>query len=134
MKILIVDDEYVLRRFTSDILSPYGNCETVVSGKEALTAFKKAHEKNQPYNLITMDIMMPGFTGIETLKTIRNWEENHNIPPEKHVKVVMITGSQDKIDFLHSFQEGCEAYVLKPYYPENLLEAVKKLGFALNTN
>jgi len=132
MKILIVDDEFILRRFAREILSQLGDCDIAVNGKEALTAFEQAYENHKPYDLITMDIMMPEFNGIETLKTIRNWEKSHNIPDAKQVKVIMITGSQDKINFLHSFREGCEAYVLKPYYPENLLEAVNKLGFALN--
>ncbi|QTA83947.1 Signal transduction response regulator, receiver domain-containing protein [Desulfonema limicola] len=132
IKILIVDDEFILRRFAREILSRFGECDIAVSGQEALAAFEKAHENNNPYDLITMDIMMPDLTGIEVLKNIRNWEKKHNIPDKKQVRVIMITGSQDKIDFLHSFQQGCEAYVLKPYYPEHLLEAVKKLGLVKN--
>lgn len=134
MKILIVDDEYIFRRFSKEILSKYGDCDTVVNGKEALEAFEESHKNKTPYDLITMDIMMPEFTGIETLNAIRSWEKKHEIPGDKKVKVVMITGSQDKVDFLNAFQEGCEAYILKPYDVDKFIETIRGLGFAMENN
>lgn len=74
MKILIVDDEFVSRKKAQKIMSQYGECDTTINGTKALEAFKLAHEERDPYDLITMDIMMPDMDGIETPKRIRVWK------------------------------------------------------------
>ncbi|GBC60707.1 response regulator [Desulfonema ishimotonii] len=128
MKILIVDDEYLLRDVAQKTLVRYGECHTAVSGDDAVAAFEGAHEAGIPYDLIMMDVMMPESDGIETLKRIRCWEKKHGIGTEKKVKVVMLTGSESKGAFLNSFSEGCEAYIMKPFDLKKIDDVLKKLG------
>ncbi len=128
MKILIVDDEYLFRDVVRSVLSDYGDCQTVTGGAEAMAAFIQAHAKDLPFNLITMDIMMPEMNGIETLKKIRRWESAQNIAAADRVKIVMVTGGRTKQALRHSFLEGCEAYVIKPLNKEKFVEALGKLG------
>lgn len=75
MRILIVDDE-LSRKKAQRILSQHGQCDIAINGTEALDAFRLAHEEGKPYDLITMDILMPDIDGIEALKGIREWEES----------------------------------------------------------
>ncbi len=49
--------------------------DIVVNGREAVEAFKMAHNEESPYDLILMDIMMPEVDGIEALHRIRKMEE-----------------------------------------------------------
>jgi two-component system chemotaxis response regulator CheY len=129
MKILIADDEFVSRKKAQKILSQYGECDITINGSEALEAFLQAQEENEPYDLVTMDIIMPDMDGIEALKRIREWEESHNIQVGKGVKVVMLTASNASDSVLSSFNEGCEAYIVKPFNKEKLDNALGELGF-----
>ncbi len=121
MKILIVDDELVSRKKAEKILSSYGACDTAVNGEEALAAFIKAHKDKAPYDLITLDINMPDISGIEALKLIRSKEKDFNVPSEQSVKIIMITIENKSSSILPSFNEGCEAYITKPFNRENIL-------------
>jgi len=128
LKILIVDDEFVSRKKAGKILSQYGECDIAISGTEALKAFHLAHEWGKPYDFITMDIIMPDINGIETLRQIRKWEESHNIRIGQGVKVAMLTASKTSDSVLSSFNQGCEAYIVKPFKKEYLVKAMDELG------
>jgi len=128
VRILIVDDEFVSRKTAQKILSQYGECDVVTNGPEALEAFHLAHEEGNPYDLITMDILMPDMDGIEALKRIRKWEESRNILLGEGAKVVMLTSSKASDSVLSSFNEGCEAYVVKPFNEKDLTKAMSEFG------
>ena len=128
MRILIVDDEFVSRKKAQKIMSEYGECDITINGTEALDAFHLAQEEGKPYDLVTMDILMPDMDGIEALKKIREWEESRNIQLGKGVKVMMLTASKASDSVLSSFNEGSEAYIVKPFNEENLAGALNELG------
>ncbi len=74
MKMLIVEDEFLIRKIMQKILSHYGDCDIAVDGEEAVDAFRMAWEEKAPYDLICMDIMMPNINGQEALRKIREIE------------------------------------------------------------
>lgn len=127
MNILIVDDDFVSRNKMNLILTPYGRCEMALNGKECVDAFLRAHEKGKPYDLITLDIQMPGIDGIETLKKIREWEKENQTEFAKRVKVIMVTVKDDMKTVFSSFREGCESYVPKPFDRESIAKALAGL-------
>ncbi|RPI76414.1 MAG: response regulator [Desulfobacteraceae bacterium] len=129
MKVLIVDDEFVSRKKAQKILSQFAECDVAMHGKEALEAFKIAHHEGQPYDLITMDIIMPDMDGIEALKRVRAWEEEHGIPLGRGVKILMLTGNKKPDAVLTSYAEGCEDYLVKPFNREKLVLMLNGLGF-----
>lgn len=128
MKMLIVDDEFVSRKKAQKILNNYGLCDVAINGTEALKAFYMGHAESKPYQLITMDINMPDMDGIEALTKIRTWETEHNILLGKGVKVIMLTASKDSKSVLPSFNEGCEAYILKPFNKKDLDVVLEEQG------
>ena len=130
MKILIVDDEFVSRKKAQKILSQYGECDIAISGNEALEAFQLAHEDGKPYDLITMDIIMPDMDGIEALHWIREWEQSASTGPGEAAKVLMLTASKAQDSIRSSFQKGCEAYVTKPFNKQDLVTQLSNLGFS----
>ena len=129
MRCLIVEDEFTARKLLQVYLSDYGDCFVAVNGHEAVEAFRDAFEENTPYDLICLDIMMPGMNGHETLKAIRRIESEHGIAGLDGVKVIMTTALDDSKDVMGAFRSGCEAYLVKPVERENLLEEMGKLGF-----
>jgi len=129
MKILIVDDEFVSRKKAQKIMSQYGECDVAIRGSEALEAFLFAHKEGEPYDLITMDILMPEMDGIEVLKQIRAWEKSRDIHIGEGVKVLMLTATKTSDTVLSSFNEGCEAYIVKPFNKDKLARRLSQLGF-----
>jgi len=129
MKILIVDDDFVSRSKLEALLSAYGDCDTAENGREGFELFQKSHEDSSCYDLITMDIDMPGISGHEVLAIIRKWEEANEIYKQGgNVKILMATSMQSNTDIMTSFREGCEGYLKKPITPESLEEALDKIG------
>ncbi|MCA1987263.1 MAG: response regulator, partial [Desulfovibrio sp.] len=65
MRVLIVEDDFTSRKLMQTILSPYGDCDVAVNGREAVEAFQNALNSAKPYDLVCMDIMMPEMDGQE---------------------------------------------------------------------
>ena len=128
MKILLAEDDFVTRKFMTNFLSKYGECDVTVDGMEAVDAFMMALEENEPYDLICLDIMMPVMDGYQALVGIRNLEKERNIPEEKAVKVIMTTALNDENNVKMAFDLGCTIYSGKPIDQERFEQALKKLG------
>lgn len=127
MRALIVEDEFLSRKVLRSFLMTLFDVEIVVNGREAVEAFKLAHEENKPYSLILMDIMMPEVDGIEALTRIRTMEEKENLSPK--VKVIMTTALDDPQTVLKTFYDGeASAYIVKPVAKDKLYNELKKLG------
>jgi len=128
MKILIADDNYASRRLLKAFLKDFGDCSFAVNGLEAVEAFRIAHENNDPFKLICLDIMMPEMDGMEALRQIRTYETEQKIPPEKLCKIVMTTALDERKDIIESFNEGCEGYLIKPVEENQITKVLVQLG------
>lgn len=128
MRALIAEDEFLNRKVLSAFLAPLFEVDVAVTGREALDAFRLAHEEARPYDIIFMDIMMPEMDGIEALKAIRDAEQEQKLRPQ--VKVLMVTALDDPKTVIRSFHDGeASGYIVKPLRKEKLFEELKKLGF-----
>lgn len=127
MRILIAEDDMTSRRFLSKFMSPYGECDVVVDGMEALDAYLIAVKEKNPYDVICLDIMMPKVDGVKVLKAIRDFETQRGLLSEKRVKIIMITALDDT-EYVHkAFELGCEAYAAKPIDIDKLIKVMKNL-------
>lgn len=112
--ILVVDDEYRMRRLIGDYLKKEGF--TVLeadNGADALLQFKKDN-----INLVILDIMMPRLNGYEVLKSIRQ---------SSRVPILMVTAKSEESDELLGFDLGVDDYVTKPFSPKILVAKVKAI-------
>jgi two-component system chemotaxis response regulator CheY len=128
MKILIAEDDLVSRKFLFKFLSQYGECDIVVDGLEALDAYLLAIKDNKPYDLICLDIMMPRVDGVKILKSIRDFETQKGLIPEKRSKIIMTTALAETHFVQNAFEIGCDAYAAKPIDTVKLVEMLQKLG------
>lgn len=128
MRILIVEDDFASRLLLQRILSPYGDCDVAVNGKEAVEAFGLAWDEGQPYQVILLDIVMREMNGQEALRQIREKEREMGIQGADVVKTIMMTGVVDSKNLKDAFMEGCSAYLVKPIEKNKLLGEIKKFG------
>lgn len=112
--ILIVEDEKALRETLEYNLANEGY--EVETSADGLEAFQKAHDGN--YNLILLDIMLPGMDGFEICRKIR---------AEKNTPILMLTARDDEIDRIVGLEVGADDYMSKPFSMRELLARVKAM-------
>ncbi len=122
MKVMVVDDELVSRKKMGKILGRFGEVEAVENGEKAVVAFREASDKEEGFDLITLDIEMPGIDGTETLFDIREIENEKKVPKDKQVKVLMVTSHSHKDYVITSMQAGCDDYVVKPFTKDTVIK------------
>ena len=131
MRFLVVDDDYVSRTKLKALLFAYGDGDAVPSGDIALRMFQIGHDEKVPYDLITMDIDMPGLKGQDVVKKIWQWEESREIYMTDQVKILTVTVKNDSENIISSFKEGCDGFLIKPATPEKLRQALAKMSIVL---
>jgi CheY-like chemotaxis protein len=129
MRILVVDDEIASRRKLETIMREFGQCVAVETGTQALAAFKEAWELWRPFDVITLDVSMPGMDGTEVLNQIREMEKTKRVEKDKTATVFMVTAQSNKDTVVTSLQAGCDDYIKKPFKKEMILDKLKKRGF-----
>lgn len=128
MKTLIVEDDFTARLLLQKFLARYGECHIAVNGREAVEAFRSATEGGPGYDLVCMDILMPEMDGKEAVKQIRALERARGILSTSGAKIIMTTAVEDIKDVIRSFQEFCDAYLVKPIDVSQLLAHLHALG------
>lgn len=128
MRILIAEDDFASRKFMQKYLSNFGDCDITINGEEAVEAFKMALEDEEPYDLICLDIMMPGMDGYQVLKLIREIENENNINGDDAVKIIMTTALNAERNIKAAFDMGCTVYCAKPIDLDKFEEVLKKIG------
>ncbi|HHY43522.1 MAG TPA: response regulator [Coprothermobacter sp.] len=114
-RVLIVDDAAFMRMMIKNVLTQNGYevAGEASNGQEALVLY----EKVKP-DLVTLDITMPEMDGIQTLKELLK------IDPSANIIMVTAMGQQQLV--IEAIQVGAKDFVVKPFQPDRLLEAVKK--------
>ena len=112
IKVLVVDDESIMRKLVSDFLTRDGY-EVIEAGdgEEAVEIFFQ----NKDIAVILLDVMMPKMNGWQVLKTIREYSQ---------VPVIMLTAKGEEQDELHGFDLGVDEYISKPFSPKILVARV----------
>jgi CheY-like chemotaxis protein len=129
MRILVIDDDYTCRVQTKALLGDLGDCDGASTGTIGLELFKLAHAESCPYQLVVLDIDMPGMDGLEVLSQLRQWEEqNDKFQEGRAAKVMMLSALDDGRTVFSSFSTGCEMYFVKPLSPAKLADALKNAG------
>ncbi|MCR9262642.1 MAG: tetratricopeptide repeat protein [Flavobacteriaceae bacterium] len=115
-KILVVDDEPVNRRVLENHLTVEGyEVIEASSGKEAL----KLLDGEIPFQLVLLDIMMPGLSGYEVCETIRKQYTASDLP------IILLTAKNTVNDLVIGFNSGANDYLTKPFSKGELLSRIR---------
>ncbi|MCM1569814.1 MAG: response regulator transcription factor [Roseburia sp.] len=111
-KILIIEDEVSIADLEKDYLELSDfEVDTFYSGDEGLKAALTGE-----YNLVVLDLMLPGMDGFEVCKRIRE---------EKNIPILMVSAKKDDIDKIRGLGLGADDYMTKPFSPSELVARVK---------
>lgn len=111
-KILIIEDEIEIADLEKDYLELSGFDVAIANdGREGL-----AMALTEAYDLIILDLMLPGMDGFEVCKTIRE---------KKDVPIIMVSAKKDDIDKIRGLGLGADDYMTKPFSPSELVARVK---------
>ena len=112
MNILIVDDEPISRTKLKLLLSSYGRCQEAVTGEHAIELLTESFNAGLSFDLITVDINMPGMSGQELVERIRRFEVGIEITQRTDIKIMMVTAESDSDTVMTSIIQGCDGYLL----------------------
>lgn len=123
-KVLVVDDNKRNCELLVETLSDLARSDIAESGEQALTLYNHSVEQNKPYDLILLDIAMPGIDGLDVLKAIREKEVKGGVELGFGVPIIMVTAYREP--FMDAFNRGCDDYVLKPIDPDKLIKKIEE--------
>jgi CheY-like chemotaxis protein len=116
-RVLVVDDEAVIRQLIAINLELEGfEVHEAVDGLDALA---KARELDP--DVVTLDVMMPGLDGITTARRLRS------DPLTSRARIVLISARTRPADLERGSDAGADEYVTKPFDPDDLVAAVRRL-------
>ena len=120
--VMVVDDDQDLAEMLSIVLNGAGiDVDLVSRGDEALEVFR-----NNPPDLVLLDVMLPGVDGIEVCRLIR---------AESMVPIIMLTAKSDAHDVVLGLEAGADDYMVKPFkHPSELIARIKTRLRRTNTD
>ena len=115
-KIMVVDDAAFMRMMVKNALAQGGYTDVIeaTDGQDAV----KTYSEQKP-ELVLMDITMPNMDGLEALKKIKELDSDS--------QVVMCSAMGQQAMVIEAIQSGAKDFIVKPFQPERVLEAVKKV-------
>jgi CheY-like chemotaxis protein/HPt (histidine-containing phosphotransfer) domain-containing protein len=120
LAVLLVEDNSVNRRLAQIVLARRGHAVTAVdSGGAALEALRHGR-----FDLILMDVQMPGMDGIDTTRAIRESEQRRG----GHVPIIALTAHAMATDRERCLSAGMDGYLVKPIQPAALLNAIERIA------
>ena len=111
MKVLIVDDEEMIRNVLREYIEFEGN--EAYEAADGIQAVKMCREND--YDIILMDVMMPALDGFSAVKEIRKF---------KDIPVIMLSARGEEYDKLFGFEVGADDYVTKPFSPKEVMARI----------
>jgi two-component system chemotaxis response regulator CheY len=128
MRTLIVEDTLINREFLKMIMSSWGECQVAESGERAVETFAAALD-HAPFDVVFMDIMLPGIDGLQALERIRALEAAKGIQPGGGVKAIITTALDDDDKASRAYIHGhAISYITKPVRQDAIEEELRKFG------
>ena len=128
MRILIVEDTLINQEFLKMILAERGECVVAESGEEAVALFSEALQAT-PFDIVFMDIMLPGIDGLQALEQIRAMEKEADVAPGSEAYAIVATALDDDEKASRAYLHGqAVAYITKPISQDKVEAELRTFG------
>lgn len=117
-KVLIVEDDADVLELLSSTFRKTGEFE-VITAEDGLEGMRQARAQNPA--LLLLDLMLPGITGLEVCRILKN------DPATKALPIMIVTAKADEFDRINGFELGADDYVVKPFSPREVLLRVRAI-------
>lgn len=125
LRILVADDDIMIGVLLKDQAMEYGTTDLATNGRDALKAFRLAHEEGKPYDIVFLDLLMPGMDGQSTLEAMRTFESAHHPDRNTDCTIIMITASREPNDILEAYKNKCNGFLTKPVSWNTILDLLQ---------
>ncbi len=115
-KILVVDDDPVVRRIILELLNSRYSVILASTGVQLPDLLQRHHP-----NLVILDVMLPWVNGFELCRIIKSQEQGQETP------VLFLTSCKEKEDLMTGREVGAAGYLTKPFYAKDLYKEVERL-------
>lgn len=129
MKVLVVDDDSIHRKFLETIFSYSWEVCVAQDGISAVDLFEEHLKNSDPFQLICLDVMLNQLDGYKTLQAIRKVEKSYSEKGLQRTKVIMMSALDEDTRNDICVCSDYDAYMCKPILIEALELQLKKLGF-----
>ena len=123
-RVLVVDDEkMIVKGLKFSLMQDYSVVDCAYDGEEALE-----YAKNNEYDIILLDIMLPKLDGLSVCQQIREFSD---------VPIIMLTAKGEEMDELQGFECGADEYIAKPFSPKILtarVDAIIRRAYGVDSN
>ena len=114
LRVLVVDDEAALARVVASYLEREGfDVELAHDGPGAVASARDWHP-----DLVVLDVMLPGFDGVEVCRQIRGFTDAY---------IIMLTAREEEVDKVVGLAVGADDYIVKPFSPRELIARVRAM-------
>ncbi len=114
-RVLVVDDEADILELVSYNLNKEGFAvSSVADGQEALSKVRK-----EKFDLVILDLMLPGMPGMEICRVLRNDPNTRDLP------IIMLTAKGEEVDKVLGLETGADDYISKPFSPRELIARIR---------
>jgi DNA-binding response OmpR family regulator len=116
-RVLVVEDEPNIRDLVCLHLGLEGYaCEGLANGRDALQ-----RTEDQPFDLLVLDVMIPGLDGVSLCRAVRNGRINRDVP------ILMLTARREETDKVVGLESGADDYLTKPFGVRELVARARAL-------
>jgi len=131
MRCLIVEDNDFAREMLVYFLADQAEIVQAVNGREAVQQFQQALERNAPFDLVMLDIVMPEMDGQQALKLLREAERT-TVPGERPKAVIIMTTALNSAENMEEalWEGDCTDYLVKPIAREDLMAMLRRYGLS----
>ena len=126
MKVLVVDNDPGVRKLIEELPVEFTELQALRSGDAAVRGARNALKRQDPFDLITIDIDLPDMDGRQVILEIRKMEREWSVPKERRTFIIVLTAKADEKSVKTSLAAGSNAFIIKPFKTDIIVRTLAK--------
>ena len=126
MKVLVVDNDPGVRKLIEELPVEFTELQALRSGDAAVRGAKNALKRQDPFDLITIDIDLPDMDGRQVILEIRKMEREWSVPKTRRTFIIVLTAKADEKSVKTSLAAGSNAFIVKPFKKDIIVRTLAK--------